>query len=110
MATVPGEAIDYQPGELVDDWTELSKKDVSGWRGPATVIEDQRHRGQVKLSWLKPEIAHSCAGARSRDAARNSSIALQLALSSDDASNAQSTGSSGASCTQNEWCDTVEKL
>ena len=50
-----GEQMDYRPGELVDHYTDPKQRDVSGWRGPAEVIENMPERGRVKLKWVRDE-------------------------------------------------------
>jgi hypothetical protein len=54
--TTPGELHDYSPGGLVDFWRPTAKKDLSGWHGPARVIQNVPERGHVKLHWLGKEI------------------------------------------------------
>ena len=39
--TTPGEVLNYQPGDLVDYHRPPSSKDLSGWHGPATVVENR---------------------------------------------------------------------
>ena len=39
-------------GEEVDFWREPPNRDTSGWRGPATVINDQNlAQGTVGIEW-----------------------------------------------------------
>ena len=49
--TASGQQYDYQPGELVEHFTPANQHDISGWRGPAEVIESVSSRGHVRLSW-----------------------------------------------------------
>ena len=64
--SVSGQEENYQPGELVDQYTDQTykEKDVTGWRGPATVIENQPDRGRVKLEWLRQTIFRKYAHVR----------------------------------------------
>ena len=54
--SVSGQQLDYGPGELVDHYTEPSQKDISGWRGPATVIQNIPETGNVQLEWMSTTI------------------------------------------------------
>ena len=49
--SVPGEVLDYVPGELVEFYRPPSSKDVSGWQGPAPVVENHPSRGHVSVQW-----------------------------------------------------------
>ena len=44
--SISGQQLDYQPGELVDHFIEPNQKDISGWQGPATVLENLPYSGQ----------------------------------------------------------------
>ena len=57
--TAPGEAANYAPGELVDFHRPPKAKDITGWHGPATVVENSPERGQVTLRWQKRDIVCS---------------------------------------------------
>ena len=48
---IPGEALDFKPGELVDFYRPPRSKDTSGWHGPAAIVKSQPSRGQVTLKW-----------------------------------------------------------
>ena len=54
--TVPGEVMDYQPGELVEFYRKPNKQDSCGWLGPAKVLENLPERGQCKFSWNGQEL------------------------------------------------------
>ena len=54
--TTPGEKHDYKPGELVEFHRPSNNMDVSGWHGPATVVENQSARGQVVLKHDKEQV------------------------------------------------------
>ena len=56
VATVPGEALDLKPGDLVDFHRPASSKDASGWHGPAKVIRSTPERGQVLVKWHGREV------------------------------------------------------
>ena len=56
FTTPIGEAIDYKPGDLVDFHRPPATKDESGWKGPATVIENLPGSGQVKIRYKKGDI------------------------------------------------------
>ena len=44
---IPGETLDYKPGELVDFYRPPRSKDTSGWHGPASVVKSTPARGHV---------------------------------------------------------------
>ena len=47
---IAGEAHDYKIGELVDFFRTQSTKDVSGWKGPAKIIDNTNiSRGTVTV-------------------------------------------------------------
>ena len=54
--SVSGQQLDYAPGELLDHYTEPNQKDISGWRGPATVIKNIPERGKAQLEWMNTTI------------------------------------------------------
>ena len=56
MTTVAARALDLQPGDLVDFHRPPNQKDESGWKGPATVIRDERERGLCVFKWQKEEV------------------------------------------------------
>ncbi len=35
---VPSHALDLQVGEAVDIWRQPAQKDLTGWRGPCTIV------------------------------------------------------------------------
>ena len=49
ITSASGEAHGYVPGELIDFHTPASRVDVSNWQGQATVIENVRAQGLVKI-------------------------------------------------------------
>ena len=51
--TPPGQRYDYQPGDLADFYTPATQKDLSGWQGPAVVVESIPDAGMVILKWRK---------------------------------------------------------
>ena len=51
VTTVPGEVIDYQPGEWGEFYRKPGKKDTPGWVGPARVVRNEPARGQVIMRW-----------------------------------------------------------
>ena len=67
-STIPAESLDPKPGDEVDIFRKAAKTDVSGWEGPATVIDATRaKRGvvtvrihnrvtEVQLSDLRPHL------------------------------------------------------
>jgi hypothetical protein len=54
--SVSGQQLDYEEGELVDHYTMPNQKDISGWRGPATVIKNMPKDGKVQLDWMNTKI------------------------------------------------------
>lgn len=50
--TPSGQALNYQPGDLVDFYRPPDTKDKPGWRGPAAVKENMPDRGQAKITWM----------------------------------------------------------
>ena len=46
-SSVPGERLDYQPGEEVEIYTKKPHKETIAWEGPYKVIENRPERGQV---------------------------------------------------------------
>ena len=54
--SVSGQQADYQPGELVDHYTAPNQQDISGWRGPATVLKNIPREGKVQLEWMHTTI------------------------------------------------------
>ena len=52
--TAPGEVLNYQPNDLVDYVRQPGQKDVSGWHGPAKVIQNRPEAGQVDVLPLGP--------------------------------------------------------
>ena len=54
--TPAGEALDYQPGELVDFWRPPRSKDTHAWHGPASVLRSEPSRGQVIVRWRGEEV------------------------------------------------------
>ena len=62
--SVSGQQLDYAPGELVDHYTEPNQKDISGWRGPSTVIEHFPEQGKVQLEWMNTTILRQYKDAR----------------------------------------------
>ena len=52
--TMAGEQLNLQLGDEVDFFREPSTKDVSGWYGPATVVDlTNLSRGMITLRWLR---------------------------------------------------------
>ena len=56
LTSTPGEVLDYKPKDLVEFYRPPNKKDVSGWMGPARVLENLPDRGQVKIMWNGQEL------------------------------------------------------
>ena len=56
VTTASGEALNYQPGELVDFHRPTMTKDAQAWHGPAEVIRSEPHRGLVILKWRGEEL------------------------------------------------------
>jgi hypothetical protein len=54
--TISGETLNFQPNELVDFHRPPSRKDESGWHGPAKVIRNVPERGQVVVKWNGKEV------------------------------------------------------
>jgi len=52
---LPGETI-YRPGDIVEYHRESSQKDVSGWLGPADVLEVFADQGQLLIKHKGEEI------------------------------------------------------
>ena len=59
----PGETI-YKPGDLVEYHRESSQKDVSGWLGPADVLEVLADQGQLLVKHRGEKIRCRCQDAR----------------------------------------------
>ena len=82
--TLPaGEGLDYQPGEDAEFYNPPASKDVSGWHGPAPVIENLPDRGQVKLRWKGQELLRKYADVRRFMAFI--ALTIGIAMSSDTA-------------------------
>ena len=43
--------MDLQTGELVDIYRTPANKDLTGWRGPATVVDVHAEAGQATVRW-----------------------------------------------------------
>ena len=54
--SIAGEALELRPNELVDFHRPPSQKDLSGWHGPARVLENMPEKGQVAIEWNKKVI------------------------------------------------------
>ena len=51
-AGTPGERFDLKPGELVDFWRAPYTKDISGWLGPAKVVNTtELDNGNIDVKW-----------------------------------------------------------
>eukprot|EP00971_Amphidinium_carterae_P153346 3039947-Amphidinium_carterae.5 len=51
-STIAGEELNLKAGDQVEFWTKPSNKDVSGWKGPALVVDITRlAHGTVGLNW-----------------------------------------------------------
>ena len=51
-AGTPGEQLNLKPGDLVDFWRAPYTKDISGWLGPAIVVNTtEQDRGNIDVKW-----------------------------------------------------------
>lgn len=49
---LPAQAADYQTGEAVDVWRQPSQKDLTGWRGPCTIVSTHdADQGYLDIKW-----------------------------------------------------------
>ena len=51
-----GEALNYQPGELLEFHRPPRSKDTPAWRGPAKVLRNEPERGMVVVQWRGEEV------------------------------------------------------
>ena len=58
-SSVPGERLDYQPGEEVEIYTKKPHKETIAWEGPFRVIENRPERGQVLVQGKTHEMVRT---------------------------------------------------
>ena len=55
-STTPGQAFDFEPGELVDFYSPSQTRDTSGWGGPAEIVKMEAGRGTVTINCCGSEL------------------------------------------------------
>ena len=76
---VPAQAIDLQVGEAVDIWRQPSQKDLTGWRGPCTIVSTHDlESGYIDVKWQGRVMS-----ARMQDVRKSLSLFIGLVDSGD---------------------------